>query len=265
MDPEETISSYMASPLKSLLHPGVLLQAIKRLLEVDRLGSFFYFALIHQAHLAKLGVSPSGNYYEFGVGQGGTLTRYMYALKQYCSHFHDDPRDYRIFGFDTFEGLPPKSSLKDDYVGWEEGMFKVGLDRIWDRVDKVSKKVGLPKRNVRFVKGRFDESLVPSLRDELSVYSPSIVCIDVDYYSSTIEILNWLFPLLHSGTLFYFDDVWSFHGSPRYGELSAIEEFNESGKGHLTQYPLLSTPSSLGHIYIYSRRDFEYKSGALNR
>lgn len=81
--------------------------------------------------------------------------------------------------------------------------------------------------------------------------------IDCDYYSSTKTILDWLQPMLKSGTIFYFDDYWSFHGHPDYGELRAINEFNKMNQGRILQRGCVY---GLGeHTFIYSRESWEYQ------
>jgi hypothetical protein len=56
--------------------------------------------------------------------------------------------------------------------------------------------------------------------------------IDVDYYSSTIAVLNNLknikSDLLLPNTLIYFDDIQLPNHNPYQGELLAIEEFNSN-------------------------------------
>lgn len=69
------------------------------------------------------------------------------------------------------------------------------------------------------------------------------------YYSSTKIVLEWLRPLLYSGVLFYFEDIWSFYVHPDYGELCAIREFNEAGEGRLVSFPVLGLASK---AYIFS-------------
>ena len=57
--------------------------------------------------------------------------------------------------------------------------------------------------------------------------------------------------------LFYFDDIWSFHGNPNYGQLRAIKEFNSEEDGLLTEFHRAGKTSG---SYIYSRKDYEYRN-----
>lgn len=212
----------------------------------DSLIRFFFKALNKQTTLMEMGFVPTANstinYYEFGVGWGGTLTDYIRALKLFCRFSNKDIRKYHIFGFDSFEGLPKKENEKDDHPEWFKGQFSHGLDYIEREIDKVGGRAQL-------FKGFFKDTLKPGLRKELSIHPPSIVTIDVDYYSSTKTVLDWLRPMLISGTIFYFDDLWCFHGDPKYGQFAAIKEFNKAGKGQLIEYPSLGM---VGNVFIYA-------------
>ena len=67
---------------------------------------------------------------------------------------------------------------------------------------------------VTYTKGYFKQSLTDALIEKLKAFPPSIVTIDVDYYTSTLESLRWLDRFIASGALIYFDDMWAFHGHP---------------------------------------------------
>ena len=56
---------------------------------------------------------PFGTYYEFGTGWGGTLAAFMLAAEQIPSTHGLSAEDFRVFGFDTFEGLPPSAHPAD--------------------------------------------------------------------------------------------------------------------------------------------------------
>ncbi|MGB6442627.1 MAG: hypothetical protein WBF81_04950, partial [Thermoplasmata archaeon] len=69
---------------------------------------------------------------------------------------------------------------------------------------------------------------------------------------------QWIEPLLTSGAVFYFDDIWAFHGHPDRGELGAIAEFNRKGNGWLIPFDKYGTVSTQGHVYIFCRSRFEF-------
>jgi macrocin-O-methyltransferase TylF-like protien len=218
----------------------------------NSLATWFVRALRAQHHRSRLG--PNGTYYEFGVGRGRTMARYLRALKLYCEVANLDPYSYSIFAFDSFEGLPPKESPRDDYPNWKPGLFRHTLE---EARAKISSQLDLSKGNLRFIKGFFQDTLTASLVAELSKHPPSIVTIDVDYYSSTKTILQWLLPFTPTGCLFYFDDIWAFSGHPEMGELAAINEVNRDGTGYMIPYTELGTTVG-GKSYIFARKDFEH-------
>lgn len=195
------------------------------------------------------------------MGSGTYLCQYIKALKAFCRSRREDIYLYHIFGFDSFEGLPEKKSEKDNCQRWRKGLFSYSLFDVEQKVKKQG--IDLERHTVHFVKGFFEKTLTPSLRKALRNSPPSVVTVDVDYYSSTKTVLEWLRPILRSGTLFYFDDIWSFGGNPNYGQLAAIKEFNEVGEGRLTPYPLLG---KINYVFIYSERKPKHCSllGLLN-
>ncbi|MBF6569227.1 MAG: class I SAM-dependent methyltransferase [Candidatus Binataceae bacterium] len=246
------------SLMRPLIRQRAKLDALfRKQFRANSLATWFLRAL-HAQHYAG---RPQRQYYEFGVGRGRTLMRYLKALKLHCELENLDPYDHSIFLFDSFEGLPPKASPRDDHPGWRAGMLRHSLE---ETQAKLARHIDLNRGNVRFVKGFFRASLTPALASELTSRPPSIVTIDVDYYSSTKTVLDWLLPFTPSGCLFYFDDLWSFHGHPEMGELAAINEVNRSGIGHFTPYTELGCTAG-GKVFVFARREYEYSEVTKSR
>jgi len=215
------------------------------------LEQWFYEALVLQVHSPQASTwSSHPRYFEFGVGQGGTLMAYVQALIRFCKKYQFDLSRFEIYGFDSFRGLPDKASHKDDHRDWEKGALNYPTDIVLSRIATTK----LPPEQVTLVEGFFSDSLTEELREKLSHQPPAIITVDCDYYSSTMTVLEWLSAFLPSGTLFYFDDIWSFHGNPEHGELAAIHDFNANGNGFLTPWPLLGLASN---IYMFSRSPYE--------
>jgi hypothetical protein len=237
----------------ALKHPRSAIEYLKSRLGLDPIGSFFFAALFRQMRTALDGWGPAGNYYEFGVGEGRTLLKYIKALETFCHEYGLPFYGHQIYCFDSFQGLPKPAGDEDRHPTWQAGRFAHPVFDIQKRVEKAG--VNLGRGSVHFIEGFFQDSLTSQLRSGLAAHPPALVTVDVDFFSSTALVLDWLRPLLRSGTLFYFDDIWSFHGNPRYGELAAIQAFNEHGEGLLTPFPVLGLESL---VYIYSARQFEY-------
>ena len=221
------------------------------LLKIDRtLEGFFLRSLIHQYKHPK-NTYPFGTYYEFGVGEGNSLIQYVKAASAFCKYYNVTLDKLKIITFDSFEGLPKSELDEDNNQLWKEGDFSCSQQEIKKKIKNLNMK-NIP--DITYIEGFFDKTLTNSLKEKMIRTPPAIITIDVDYYSSTKTILNWLRPILLSGTIFYFDDIWPFHGNPNYGELKAIREFNEENEGYLTPYPILGM---ISQSYIYSKKNYE--------
>lgn len=220
---------------------------------IQSLNGWFYSSLNRQYELSKLDSAPFGAFYEFGTGGGINLIKFLSSLRVFCKKNNLLMSDYRIFLFDTFEGLPKTDFIEDKHVQWHEGKIAFSIEKLKKILSDAG--INLDDLNIRYIKGNFSDSLTPQLRDELKQYPPSIVDIDVDYYSSTKSVLDWLTPICDSGVLFYFDDYMAFHGNPEYGQIKAINEFNEKNLGYLTPFPLFGKP---GNSMVFSKKVFEH-------
>ena len=160
---------------------------------------------------------------EFGVAGGNGLVA--------CEYHADAIRrklglEVQVYGFDTGHGLPKPSGVKDLHYIWPEGSFRMDVEALKARL-----------RKAILVLGDIRETLV----DFVKVYNPAPVgamLIDVDFYSSTVPILDFLeqdhmffLPIISM----YFDDI-GFGKSEFQGEALAIREFN-SRNGQLKISP----------------------------
>jgi len=121
---------------------------------------------------------------EFGVYHGGTLLKLRQSL----------PEKYKIFGFDSFEGLP------EDWSGTvcHKGFFSTGGN--------------IPNiEGVTFFKGWFDDTIHDYLKIADSI---SLLHVDCDLYSSTKTIFNNLHPYIKVGTIIVFDE-WIYNNNPQ--------------------------------------------------
>jgi hypothetical protein len=127
----------------------------------------------------KGGVDPI-DYLEFGVYKGDSLRMWAKLNKNSSS---------RLFGFDSFEGLP------EDWVASKpKGTFSTG-----------GKTPDIDDSRVEFVVGLFQQSL-PNF---LSSYQPKnrlLIHNDSDLFSSTLYTLAVLNPVIQPGTIIIFDE-----------------------------------------------------------
>jgi hypothetical protein len=157
---------------------------------------------------------------EFGVATGGGLRAMMDIAD--CIR-REMQMDVSVIGFDNRFGLPEPSGYRDHPEIWSKNQFAMDLD--YKRIDEE-------------VRARGGELVIGDVRDTLESFELgdrvlAFASIDVDYYTSTLPITEWLRDLRSSSLLpasvLYFDDVlsnWTY--SSHAGEALAIAEFNES-------------------------------------
>ena len=164
-----------------------------------------------------------GNYFEFGCYNGDSLVDFYNVLRK---RYPEGVPDYwKMFVFDSFEGLPATELAEDLHPHAGEGSYKSeGMAFVRNRLAEV----GCDPQRLTFVKGFYEQSLTKALRDELieqGVFA-SFVNLDCDYYSSTKTVLDWIEPLLTDGAIVYFDDIYFYNCNPQKGQLRSIKEFN---------------------------------------
>eukprot|EP00929_Paragymnodinium_shiwhaense_P070295 TRINITY_DN35604_c0_g1_i1.p1 TRINITY_DN35604_c0_g1~~TRINITY_DN35604_c0_g1_i1.p1 ORF type:complete len:340 (-),score=59.06 TRINITY_DN35604_c0_g1_i1:347-1366(-) len=162
--------------------------------------------------------SHSSLWLEFGVWTGRSLN--MIGKRS-----HELGRPRKVFGFDSFKGLPEnwrESVLGDRFAKkWtQQGSFDLGGYPPQYFVDT---------KNVDFVVGWFNESLPPFLEKEQDAVS--FVHIDSDLYSSAVFVLRMLSPRISPGTVLVFDELINYPGF-RAGEMKALHEWLYSQEFH---------------------------------
>lgn len=159
--------------------------------------------------------AATGAFLEFGVYYGTSLACMYEALEDLGFG------SVRMFGFDSFEGLP-ESADKEPASPWLPGQYRssLGMTRSYLR------KRGVPAGRVVLEKGWFSETLTPDMRERHGITRASFLMVDCDLYSSAREALAFAAPLLGPRTIIYFDD-WDAAGmaDKREGERRAFEEF----------------------------------------
>lgn len=177
--------------------------------------------LIHtyqQALKLLLRTTPAaqlGDYLEFGVYHGTSMSC-MYEARRALGLDH-----IRLFGFDSFEGLPDDAAREDGGL-WEPGQFKSSIALTHENV----RRWGVPPEAVTLVPGWFADSCVPATRARLGIERASVIMVDCDLYSSTRDVLAFCAPLIGRQAVMVFDD-WHAGGlaDKGMGEAKAFEEF----------------------------------------
>jgi hypothetical protein len=160
-------------------------------------------------------------YFEFGCHSGRTFSAAVRAARFLKMD------DAEFFAFDSFEGLPPTSAAED-------GIFQTGAfcTARTDFVRIVEKGAGLRLDDEHIVQGFYRDSLTPELQARMP--KVGVVHIDVDLYSSTVEVLAFIKPLMVVGTVLIFDDWYCFPPGANMGEMRAFKEFCDANPSFAT-------------------------------
>lgn len=148
-------------------------------------------------NLYKLAVHEArtdGLYMEFGVATGRSLA----SLRRYI------PLQSKLYGFDSFEGLP------EPWLDKPTGSFAT------------SYRPKLP--NTQLIEGRFQDT-VPSFAIS-HPYPVSLIHIDCDLYSSTKVVLEAFYNQIIARSVVIFDELFGYEGFEKH-EFRALAEFDK--------------------------------------
>ncbi len=168
----------------------------------------------------------TGDYWEFGVGEGGSLVRAYHFHRQFSKDSEAAPA-MRFLAFDTFEGIPDLQPVDEleNYGVFKKGQYSYSVEEVKQFLRY--KKVDLEQFS--FIQGLYSESLqredVAQLVKDAKV---SIVHIDCDLYSSAGDVLTFIEPYLVEGGLILFDDWFCYRGRSDKGVHGAFEHWLET-------------------------------------
>lgn len=166
------------------------------------------------AFLRAKEISPKA-YLEFGVARGTSIISNYHFAQDY--NYTNLP----FFAFDSFKGLPES----------EGGVFEEGtMSYSTASFKRFIYKAGVDLDSVNIVEGFFNESLTEDLRAR-EQFEPGIyiVHIDCDLYSSTLDALKWVKPMLEKNSIVVFDDWYSFDSKNNPNEWGERKAFYELG------------------------------------
>jgi len=148
-----------------------------------------------------------GNFVECGVAAGGSSALLAAVMARYSR------RSRRLFAFDTFEGMPPPSTLDTcngqaaDKTGWGGGTCAAPETSLRE----ICGKLGV-ENLVQPVKGLFADTL-PVFRDAIGPIA--FLHMDSDWYESTRTILEQLYEQIVPGGRIQVDDYGYWDGCTR--------------------------------------------------
>ena len=124
--------------------------------------------------------------------------------------------DRRIYGFDSFEGLP-ESWNRPDNKSFVAGKFN--MNKTFPKVPA----------NVTLIMGWFDKTLPEFVKKHAPVNTKiSLLHVDCDIYSSTRCVLDSLKNCFTPGTIIVFDEIFNYPTFEKH-ELKALYEFLQEG------------------------------------
>lgn len=181
-----------------------------------------------------------GVYAEFGCHEVNT---FRFALNSLGLHGRPN-RISHFYAFDSFEGMPEPVGIDRQKI-WRRGMNHTPLEVF----------LGICRRDlyrITAIKGFFQDSL-PKV-----VWNPehtiALAYIDVDYYSSTREVLDFIKGKLRHGSLIAFDDWNCYYADSQRGQRRACAEFEKEIAGTARLEPFL--PISFGGMsFVYQELD----------
>jgi hypothetical protein len=169
-------------------------------------------------YLSRIGLE--GDYLEFGVFRGETFRNAIRAARQGYRATHPGGFPGRFLAFDSFQGLPAVASMDDPVNLYSAGEFAASQNDFENTLGSLRQQA-----RVEVVPGWFNETLRPETAQRLAIRKAAFVNIDCDLYESTLSVLQFITPMLQTGTVLYFDDWFSLRGSMAHGEARAAREW----------------------------------------
>ena len=203
------------------------------------------------AELAHYLGYPAISVIEFGVGGGSGLVNCEFHAKEISRLFniHID-----VYGFDTATGLPPPNDYRDIPYIFRDGYYRMDVRKLQNRL-----------RFAKLILGDIKETFNDFIAKE--DFAPiGAMMVDVDYYSSTVPILQSL--LGDPGSFMprvkiYFDDIWP--GIEHLGESLAISEFNQSGKNVTLARSSAQAVCNEYDAHLYLHKDYDITVHKIDR
>lgn len=174
------------------------------------------FGILHAADQAKERGFDEITVIEFGVANGAGLMN-LIAIAEKVTKVTGIK--IHVYGFDTGEGMPEPIDYRDHPEYYNTGDFPMNRELLEEKI----------KGKANLIYGPIKEKISEFITNISEKAPIGFVCIDVDYYSSTKDVLELFkaeaksfLPL----TYVYLDDIFMPHHNEKAGELLAVSEFN---------------------------------------
>lgn len=230
---------------------------LMRALRVNKVAHHVYYRHLHGFDTANKYVLPalercferlgepgspiSGDYMEFGVFKG-----YSFWYAQQVAR-RLNLRSMRFFGFDSFAGLPEPRGID---ITADQHFYKGQFACSKAVVERNLDAKGVDWDRTFLIEGFFSESLTAKTRRKYGMKRVALALIDCDLYESTVQVLEFLEPMLDDGTVVLFDDWNAFDASDARGQRRALCEFLRIGRW--AAEPLLAY-GHYGQVFVMRR------------
>ncbi len=152
--------------------------------------------LLQRSFLLAQQIFPErGTCLEFGVYNGKT---YIWQAEQIINQYPNT----KLIGFDSWQGLPNESENVWCPGRHTPGKFTSAKDIVIEKLKDIGSKQN--DRRFQFVDGFYENSLTDEVRKAIN--DVIFINVDVDLYKSTIELLDFVHPILRPGIIIYWDD-----------------------------------------------------------
>jgi O-methyltransferase len=191
--------------------------------------------------LAEAEPPVSGDCMEFGLFKGYS---FWYA-QQVAQRLQLD--SMRFFGFDSFAGLPePKGIDATKEERFYQGQYACSRATVEQNLDAH----GVDWDRTFLIEGFFADSLTAATRKTYGMKRVALALIDCDLYESTVEVLEFLAPMVGDGSILIFDDWNSFGDGDDKGQRRAFREFLAENR-QLSADPLFAY-GHYGQVFVVS-------------
>ena len=177
-------------------------------------GDLTYAGMFHlAAHFAR-SVGVPGDYVEFGLFDGRTMTLAYHTLGAVMPSL-------RLFGFDTFSGIA--GSMDNEADRFPEGSYYANR-ATFDHNMTVAK---VKPERLTVVEGDMRETLAApaAVHARIGLRRCLVAHFDCDVYAAALAGLEFLTDVVDSGTLLLFDEYDQFGGDNHRGERRALREW----------------------------------------
>jgi hypothetical protein len=162
-------------------------------------------------YVARSGLT--GHYLEFGTFWGRSFFPAYFRFRHWLQG--------DFYAFDSFQGLPKPQALETVTTGgdFREHTYNFGYDSFM----ALAHLLNVDTERLQVIPGFYSETLVGHDPNQygLTPQSVSVCVIDCDLYESTTQVLEFVTPLLQTGSLLYFDDWRLCRASREVGERAA--------------------------------------------